>query len=91
MPGIYAEVTRQVQNLVQDAANEAESFISQATVNLNEAKSYYRHATKNEEVLRDELKQEKVLVKKREQEAWLAQERYNNSCQMDHCDKSKSK
>lgn len=88
LPGIYAEVTRQAKGLVQSAANQAEGFISQANVNLEEAKAYYRHAAKNEEILRHELKQEKVVVKKREQDLWLAGERLNSSCQMDHCTKS---
>lgn len=79
----------QVENMVHDAAMEAENFVTQANVNLNEAKEYYRRAAKNEEVLRDQLRQEKVMVKKREREAWLTQERYNNSCELDSCVKGK--
>lgn len=78
-----------MDTLLKAAAVEADSFINQATENLKEAKNYYRKATKNEEFYREKLEEEKAIMDKRNKEVWMAEERYNNSCQLDDCKKSK--
>jgi len=78
-----------VDTLIKAAAIEADSFIHQATENLKEAKNYYRKATKNEEFYRQKLHEEEEILEKRNREVWLAEQRYNSSCTLDQCKKSK--
>lgn len=78
-----------MDTLIKAAAMEADSFINQATENLKEAKNYYRKATKNEEFYRQRLAEEETILEKRNREVWMAEERYNSSCTLDQCKKSK--
>lgn len=88
LPGIHNQVLKAVDTLLKAAATEADSFIHQATENLKEAKNYYRMATKNEEYYRQKLDEEEKILDKRNREVWLAEQRYNSSCQLDECKKS---
>ena len=78
-----------MDTLLKAAATEADNFIHQATENLKEAKNYYRKATKNEEYYRQKLADEEEILDKRKNEVWLAEQRYNSSCQLDECSESK--
>ena len=89
LPGIHDQVLKAVDTLLKAAATEADSFINQATENLKEAKNYYRKATKNEEYYRQKLEEEAKILDKRNREVWLAEQRYNSSCQLDECRKSR--
>ena len=88
LPGIHKEVLSAVDTLLRAAAVEADNFIQQATENLKEAKNYYRKATKNEEFYRQKLADEQTLLDKRIREVWLAEQRYNSSCEEKECAKS---
>lgn len=78
-----------MDTLLKAAASEADSFIHQATENLKEAKNYYRKATKNEEYYRQKLTGEEQILNKRNREVWMAEQRYNSSCQLKQCSKSR--
>lgn len=89
LPGIHKQVLSAVDTLLRAAAVEADNFIQQATENLKEAKNYYRKATKNEEFYRQKLADEQTILDKRIREVWLAEQRYNSSCEVKECAKSR--
>ena len=78
-----------MDTLLKAAATEADSFIHQATENLKEAKNYYRKATRNEEFYRQKLEDEEKILNKRNREVWMAEQRYNSSCELEDCKKSR--
>lgn len=77
------------QKILKDVADEADTFIAQAQDNLKEAKVYYRKATDSEATYREKLEEQKVLFRKREKEVWKSEEKYNSSCHLGHCKKSR--
>ena len=86
---IKDDVTMATKKLLKNAADEADTFIAQAQENLKEAKAYYRKATDSETMYRQKIDEQKALFRKREKEVWTAEEKYNTSCQLGHCKKSK--
>lgn len=87
MPGLHSRVITAADSILRAAADEADSFITQATENLHEAKTYYRQATTREEYVRENMRKEIDILDKRAREVWIAEERYNNSCKLDKCKK----
>jgi len=75
--------------VLKKAALEADNFIEQAHDNLKEAKIFYRKSTKIESELRDKLDNIKAVFRKREKNVWQAEEKFNNSCKLGHCNQGK--